>query len=439
MWRTAAPEDFDAPRGRATPRPDRSPVARWSPDSSSWHFWSVLPARCCATTANPIHRRRLPTRRRFVDDAPATTTPASTSPPTTVLAVAIPGSPQPGQSVDIADPIPPIVVGQPPAWAERTITVPETLASMAPTEVVTLSQAGVVDVTEFPSGRTRSIDVSSLGSKLQLAVGDGTIVVFDSTRLMQIRDGEPVVETEMRDGIIFVQPWTGTDNFIVTIPSTGDRAPSRTGCCGPTAASSRSTTLSSTRPASSHVCSPRSVTRCSPHRVGSTPSTLMARPDESAPARCSPPAPLGDRGVRRGVAVRVFDRRVGDRDGHIRSARPRSTSSGTSTRRRTSHPTVVRSPIGVTPTVRAAAGFSTSRPGPRSPRVASTRSCIRTRGRLTRRGLFRRPLPAVRRPARRVRSPRSRTSTEFALRLVSSATLTSGLGRLLAGAAAYGS
>ena len=117
--------------------------------------------------------------RSLVDDPPATTTPDTTSPPTTVLAVAIPGSLQPRQTVEIADPVPPIVVGQPPAWAERTIAVPEALASMAPTEVVTLSQSGIVDVTEFPSGRTRSIDVSSLGANLQLSVGDRSIVVFD--------------------------------------------------------------------------------------------------------------------------------------------------------------------------------------------------------------------------------------------------------------------
>ncbi len=156
---------------------------------------------------------------------PATTTPATTSPPTTVLAVAIPGSLEPSQTVEIADPIPPVVVGQPPAWAERTIAVPEALASMAPTEVVTLSQAGIVDVTEFPSGRARSIDVSSVGANLELSVGDGSIVVFDSTRLLQIRDGEPVIETEMGDGVIFVRSWTGTDSFIVTVPSAGERTP----------------------------------------------------------------------------------------------------------------------------------------------------------------------------------------------------------------------
>ncbi len=95
---------------------------------------------------------------------------------------------------------------------------------MAPTEVVTLSPSGIVSVTEFPSGQTRSIDVSDIGVDRQLALGDGTVVVFDSTTLVQIRDDEPVVKSELRDGIIFVQPWTGTGTFVVTSPTTGDRA-----------------------------------------------------------------------------------------------------------------------------------------------------------------------------------------------------------------------
>ena len=65
------------------------------------------------------------------------------------------------------------------------------------------------------------------GFELQVAFGDGTIVVFDSTRLLQIREGEPVVESRLRDGIIFVQPWTGTGNFIVTTPTTGPGAMAR--------------------------------------------------------------------------------------------------------------------------------------------------------------------------------------------------------------------
>jgi hypothetical protein len=159
-----------------------------------------------------------------VVSVPSTATP-DTIPPTSANVIAVPVSQEPAEAVQEQPSAPPIVVGDPPAWAERTITVPEPLAAMAPTEVVTLARAGIVSVTEFPSGRTRSIDVSAVGADLQLAFGDGSIVVFDSTTLLQIRDGEPVVESEVGDGIIFVQPWTGTGNFIVTTPSTGDRAP----------------------------------------------------------------------------------------------------------------------------------------------------------------------------------------------------------------------
>jgi hypothetical protein len=162
-----------------------------------------------------------------------TSAPAESSAPSTEPAE-ISVAPEPGQSGTDAGSdtgtIAPVVVGEPPSWTERTIVVPGELASMAPTEVVTLSQAGVgtgvVNVTEFPSGRNRSVDVSDVAQgELQLSVGDDTIVVFDSTTLIQIRDGEPVVETELNDGIIFVQPRTGTDDFVVTTPRTGADAP----------------------------------------------------------------------------------------------------------------------------------------------------------------------------------------------------------------------
>jgi len=157
-----------------------------------------------------------------VVSVPSTSAP-DTIPPTSASVVTVPVSPDPDEPVQLKASAPPIVVGDVPAWAERTITVPEPLATMASTEVVTLSRTGIVSVTEFPSGRTRSVDVSAVGAELQLAFGDGSIVVFDSTTLLQIRDGEPVVESEVGDGIIFVQPWTGTGNFIVTTPTTGTR------------------------------------------------------------------------------------------------------------------------------------------------------------------------------------------------------------------------
>ena len=147
--------------------------------------------------------------------------PSATLPPTTVLTVTVPPSDGTGGLIAIADPIPAVVVGEPPPWAERPITVPENLAPMAPTEVITLTQDGIVNVTEFPAGRNRSIDVSELGAQAQLAVGDRTIVVFNSTTLLMIRDGEPVIGSTLADGVIFVQPWTGTGNFVVTAPAIG--------------------------------------------------------------------------------------------------------------------------------------------------------------------------------------------------------------------------
>ena len=166
-----------------------------------------------------------------VTSVPATAAP-DTIPPTGVSVVGLPVSPEPGDPGDPGDSVglpgvAPIVVGDPPAWAERTISVPGPLVAMAPTEVVTLDQSEIVNVTQFPSGRTRSIDASRVGAELQLVVGDGTIVLFDSTRLLQIRDGEAVVETVVPDGIIYVQPWTGAGSFIVTSPATGPATPER--------------------------------------------------------------------------------------------------------------------------------------------------------------------------------------------------------------------
>jgi hypothetical protein len=164
-----------------------------------------------------------------VDRSPATIVGTT---PTTVRSVTVPPltvrpATGAGGSTGIVDAIPALVVGEAPAWVERTVAVPENLASIASTEVITLSQAGIVDVTEFPSGRTRSLDVSELGAEVQLAVGGGTIVVFDSDTLVQIRDSEPVVESTLTDGIIFVRPWTGTGDFVVTTPSTGPAMPER--------------------------------------------------------------------------------------------------------------------------------------------------------------------------------------------------------------------
>ena len=223
-WSEPPPEDFDDPN----PEHDSSRSFAGRKVVAGIIVVALLVGSAGALLRNDNESDVPPSttaERSLVDDPPATTMPDTTSPPTTVLAVANPGSLQPGQTVEITDPVPPIVVGEAPVWVERTIAVPEALASMAPTEVVTLSQSGIVDITEVPSGRTRSIDVSSLGANLQLAVDDRSIVVFTSTKLLQIRDGEPVIETEVRDGIIFVQSWTGTESFVVTTPTTGERAP----------------------------------------------------------------------------------------------------------------------------------------------------------------------------------------------------------------------
>lgn len=167
-----------------------------------------------------------PTTTQADDQSSATTeTPPDTIAPTTVLSVTVPPTAGVGDVVEISDPIPAAVVGELPRWAERTIVVPENLATMASTEVITLDESGIVNVTEFPSGRTRSLDVSGLGAQARLAVGERTLVAFNSTTMRIIRDGEPVVESRLADGVIFVQPWTGTGNFVVITPSTGPNTP----------------------------------------------------------------------------------------------------------------------------------------------------------------------------------------------------------------------
>ena len=155
---------------------------------------------------------------------PATTPiPSASSPPpssSTGPAAAAPSSAGPDDDIGSV-----VEAGRPPGWTAGAIAVPENLAGIEPTEVITLSQSNVLAVTEIPSGRTRSLDMSTLGSLLQLAVGGDTLAVFSSTELVQIRESEPVVRTAVGDGIIFVQPWTGTGSFIVTTPDTGTRAP----------------------------------------------------------------------------------------------------------------------------------------------------------------------------------------------------------------------
>jgi hypothetical protein len=217
------PEDFDDPDSDA--RPSRSSAVRRV--IAAGVVIALLVGSAGALLRDDASPETAPASDSAAADvvasAPATA-PPDTSRPTNSILVAVPVSPEPVDPADIPA-VAQVIVGDVPAWAERTIAVPEPLAAMAPTEVVSLSRTGIVSITEFPSGRTRSIDVSAVGAELQLAFGDGSIVVFGSTKLLQIRDGEPVVESELGDGIIFVQPWTGTGNFIVTTPTTSPGAP----------------------------------------------------------------------------------------------------------------------------------------------------------------------------------------------------------------------
>lgn len=155
--------------------------------------------------------------------APPSSSPSVAAASTTALTAAV--SPTNEQSNGDAEVVASFREGDPPAWTTSTIAVPDRLGLLAPTEVITLSQANVVAITEFPGGQTRQLDMSALGPLLQLAIGDGAITVFSATELVQIRGSDPVVRTSVGDGVIFVQPWIGTDTFIVTTPDTGPRAP----------------------------------------------------------------------------------------------------------------------------------------------------------------------------------------------------------------------
>lgn len=216
------PEDFEP--GASSDAPSRSSLGRKL--VAGGIVAALLIGSAGALLQNGDEPAPLPaaTTTTLIDPAPTTTDGSlGTTSPTALQAAPAP-PPDDADEAIWKDSSPPFVVGAVPTWAERDIDVPAGLATMASTEVITLSQSGIVSVTEFPSGRTRSIDVSELGEAAQLAVGDRTIVVFDATRLVQIRDGEPVVDSTLNDGIIFVQPWIGTGTFVVTTPSTSPDA-----------------------------------------------------------------------------------------------------------------------------------------------------------------------------------------------------------------------
>ncbi len=111
--------------------------------------------------------------------------------------------------------------GEVPTWTEVQVAVPETLTSIAPTDLITLSQTDVLSITELPSGRSHQVDVSSFGPGLQLVAGDQALALFSPRLVAQLRPDEPVVVTSVPEGIIFVESWTGTGNFIVTTPPAG--------------------------------------------------------------------------------------------------------------------------------------------------------------------------------------------------------------------------
>jgi hypothetical protein len=188
-------------RGDPSGDTDGAPITTTEPEQPVTPA-TITPATIAPATIAPV------------TSTPVTSTPDSTTDSTTDTA-------DRADTADTADPIPSAVVGEVPVWAQRVIGVPANLASMASTELITLTQSGIVHVTEFPSGSTRSLDVSDMGAQAQLVVGDRTILVFNSNELLVIRDEEPVVASSLDDGIIFVQPWTGTGSFVVTAPAIG--------------------------------------------------------------------------------------------------------------------------------------------------------------------------------------------------------------------------
>lgn len=170
------------------------------------------------STTNPPASAEEQVANTLAASIPEPTTSVSEAVRTLSNTVAPPG---PGGFVTM---VPSVEIGQPPVWAESTIMIPENLAATAPTEVVTLSPTGVLMIVDFPDGRTRSVDVSDMGSIANLAVNDGTILVAGPRDLILIRDDAPVVGSTLSDGVIFVQPWPGTGSFIVTSPRSGPTA-----------------------------------------------------------------------------------------------------------------------------------------------------------------------------------------------------------------------
>ena len=111
-------------------------------------------------------------------------------------------------------------VGEGPVWNTWAVDVPAPLDAVAETtEVVAFGADGVLYRIAFPSGQVRAMRMSGWDPGAQAVVGEEAIVVFTSTDLSIIRDDEPIVRVPMRGGVIFVEAWPGTNQFIVTTPS----------------------------------------------------------------------------------------------------------------------------------------------------------------------------------------------------------------------------
>lgn len=111
-------------------------------------------------------------------------------------------------------------VGEVPLWNNWSIDLPEPLDAMGvATEVVAFGADRTLYRIQVPSGQVRAMRMPSWGAGAQAVVGEDAIVVFSSTSVTIIRDDEPIIEAPMSQGVIFVEPWPGTDQFIVTTPS----------------------------------------------------------------------------------------------------------------------------------------------------------------------------------------------------------------------------
>ncbi|HYN31484.1 MAG TPA: hypothetical protein VES40_02570 [Ilumatobacteraceae bacterium] len=111
-------------------------------------------------------------------------------------------------------------VGEGPLWNTWSLDVPAPLDAMTKaTEVVAFGADGILYRIAFPSGQVQAMRMEGWDSDAQAVVGEKAIVVFTNTELWIARDDEPIVSVPMRGGVIFVEAWPGTNQFIVTTES----------------------------------------------------------------------------------------------------------------------------------------------------------------------------------------------------------------------------